>query len=170
MALQLSEGGRVQGTFPVATSIWDVLLYYEKQSNGKLNLTRQLSAHVADKKRKLQQQEEEPQETVALYQQPVISFLQREVLVVYSYPPPPKKKHKTNLWTALVQYLGAGTILTHTHHTHHTHTHTHIHFSLSPRYLTTKRCPRFKICVERPFTIWEWTPMVCCGFTLDLQK
>jgi len=65
VGLQMPEGGRVQANFPANTSLWDVLLHFEVQSEGKLNLTKRVAG---DQK----------------YLLPAVTYLQREVRQTFS--------------------------------------------------------------------------------------
>ncbi|KAJ3081385.1 Tether containing UBX domain for GLUT4 [Quaeritorhiza haematococci] len=49
IALQLEEGGRLMGSFPTTTPIWNILTHFEQQSKGTLNLTRKESVPSAEK-------------------------------------------------------------------------------------------------------------------------
>jgi hypothetical protein len=73
VGLQLPEGGRVQANFPANTRLWDVLLQFEQQGEGKLNLTKRVAAGTGDKKRKA----DEPAE--GYYMLPALTYMQREV-------------------------------------------------------------------------------------------
>ncbi|KAJ3296620.1 Tether containing UBX domain for GLUT4 [Borealophlyctis nickersoniae] len=39
VALQSEDGGRLMGKFPTSTSLWDILVHFEKEGNGTVNLT-----------------------------------------------------------------------------------------------------------------------------------
>jgi hypothetical protein len=73
VGLLLPVGGRVQANFPANTRLWDVLLQFEQQGEGKLNLTKRVAAGTGDKKRKA----DEPAE--GCYMLPALTYMQREV-------------------------------------------------------------------------------------------
>ncbi|KAL1925376.1 uncharacterized protein VTP21DRAFT_259 [Calcarisporiella thermophila] len=79
IALQLEEGGRLVDKFSPNASLWNILLHFEKQSNGALNLTRREAQHpknpnslkkIADKFKN--------KEAPASYLQPVCVVLNKE--------------------------------------------------------------------------------------------
>ncbi|CAG8747765.1 18927_t:CDS:10, partial [Dentiscutata erythropus] len=77
IALQLDDGGRMIEKFPITTSIWDIILHFEKTSaNGSLNLTRR-TAPAPPKKGFSLKKFSKSSET-QFYQQPVCLILNRE--------------------------------------------------------------------------------------------
>ncbi|CAG8621671.1 26537_t:CDS:10, partial [Racocetra persica] len=76
IALQLDDGGRMIDKFPITTSIWDILLHFEKKSdNGSLNLTKR-TAPAPKKKgflKKLNKSND-----IQFYIQPVCLILNQE--------------------------------------------------------------------------------------------
>ncbi|CAG8595028.1 317_t:CDS:2, partial [Dentiscutata heterogama] len=77
IALQLDDGGRMIEKFPITTSIWDIILHFERTSaNGSLNLTRR-TAPAPPKKGFSLKKFSKSSET-QFYQQPVCLILNRE--------------------------------------------------------------------------------------------
>ncbi|KAF0451245.1 Tether containing UBX domain for GLUT4 [Gigaspora margarita] len=78
IALQLDDGGRMIEKFPITTSIWDILLHFEKTSdNGSLNLTRRTAAAPPKKGFSLKKFGSKSSEK-QFYQQPVCLILNKE--------------------------------------------------------------------------------------------
>ncbi|CAG8528787.1 2283_t:CDS:10 [Acaulospora morrowiae] len=71
VALQLDDGGRLIGKFPITSSLWDILIHFESSSqDGSLNLTRR-TAPVPKKKTLLKKIAGQSKDA-HFYQQPVL--------------------------------------------------------------------------------------------------
>ncbi|CAG8580866.1 1856_t:CDS:2, partial [Cetraspora pellucida] len=78
IALQLDDGGRMIDKFLITTSIWDILLHFEKKSdNGSLNLTRR-TAPAPKKKGVSLKKLINKSSDVQFYLQPVCLILNQE--------------------------------------------------------------------------------------------
>ncbi|KAI8602980.1 GLUT4 regulating protein TUG-domain-containing protein [Dissophora ornata] len=81
LALQLEDGGRMVQSFAITTTLWDVLLGFERASNGSLNLTRRTAVPQATSKNifSLQRIKKAVKPAAEVYLLPVVILLDREV-------------------------------------------------------------------------------------------
>ncbi|RHZ69366.1 hypothetical protein Glove_284g104 [Diversispora epigaea] len=79
IALQLDDGGRIIGKFPITISLWDILIYFENKEdqNEPLNLTKRLAPAPQTKKKNFFKKMSKAEELL-FYQQPVCLLLNQE--------------------------------------------------------------------------------------------
>ncbi|KAF9175270.1 Tether containing UBX domain for GLUT4 [Mortierella sp. AD011] len=84
LALQLEDGGRMIQSFAVTTTLWDVLLGFEKASNGTLNLTRRTAVPQPTSKNifSLQRIKKAVKPSTEVYLLPVVILLEREYVSI----------------------------------------------------------------------------------------
>ncbi|KAG0207606.1 Tether containing UBX domain for GLUT4 [Mortierella sp. GBA30] len=85
LALQLEDGGRMIQSFAVSTTLWDVLLGFEKASNGSLNLTRRSAVPQSAASKNifsLQRIRKSLKPATEVYLLPVVILLEREYVTI----------------------------------------------------------------------------------------
>ncbi|ORZ12922.1 hypothetical protein BCR41DRAFT_355918 [Lobosporangium transversale] len=84
LALQLEDGGRMIQSFAVTTTLWDVLLGFERASNGTLNLTRRTAVPQSTTKNifSLQRIKKAVKPATEVYMLPVVILLEREYVSI----------------------------------------------------------------------------------------
>ncbi|KAF9114985.1 Plant UBX domain-containing protein 1 [Mortierella sp. AM989] len=84
LALQLEDGGRMVQSFAITSTLWDVLLGFEKASNGVLNLTRRSAVPQTVTKNifSLQRIKKAVKPSTEVYLLPVVVLLGREYVSI----------------------------------------------------------------------------------------
>ncbi|KAF9359533.1 Tether containing UBX domain for GLUT4 [Mortierella sp. AD094] len=84
LALQLEDGGRMIQSFAITTTLWEVLLGFEKASNGTLNLTRRSAVPQSTTKNifSLQRIKKAVKPSAEVYMLPVVILLEREYVSI----------------------------------------------------------------------------------------
>ncbi|KAF9582032.1 Tether containing UBX domain for GLUT4 [Lunasporangiospora selenospora] len=83
LALQLEDGGRVIRSFPISSTLWDVLLGFEQASNGTLNLTRRTAVpQTTTKNIFLLQRIKKAVKPTEVYLLPIVILLEREYVSI----------------------------------------------------------------------------------------
>ncbi|KAF9183386.1 Tether containing UBX domain for GLUT4 [Haplosporangium sp. Z 767] len=85
LALQLEDGGRMIQSFALTTTLWDVLLGFEKASNGTFNLTRRTAVPQPTASKNifsLQRIKKSIKPTTEVYLLPVVILLEREYVSI----------------------------------------------------------------------------------------
>ncbi|KAG0246938.1 Tether containing UBX domain for GLUT4 [Mortierella sp. GBA43] len=83
LALQLEDGGRRVQSFAITTTLWDVLLGFEKESNGSLNLTRRTTVPQSASTNIFSlQQFRKAKPATEVYVLPVVILLEREYVSI----------------------------------------------------------------------------------------
>ncbi|KAG0357282.1 hypothetical protein BC939DRAFT_507696 [Gamsiella multidivaricata] len=84
LALQLEDGGRMVQSFAITSTLWDVLLGFEKASNGSLNLTRRTAVPQSTTKNifSLQRIKKAVKPATEVYLLPVVILLEREYVSI----------------------------------------------------------------------------------------
>ncbi|KAF9942085.1 Tether containing UBX domain for GLUT4 [Mortierella alpina] len=115
LALQLEDGGRVIQSFPVSTSLWDVLLGFEKASNGSLNLTHRTAVPQSTASKNifsLQRIRKSIKPASEVYLLPVVILLEREYVSIQTLKTTSLQLaglHKGNaVFRVLMRYTDAG--------------------------------------------------------------
>ncbi|KAF9954656.1 Tether containing UBX domain for GLUT4 [Mortierella alpina] len=115
LALQLEDGGRVIQSFAVSTTLWDVLLGFEKASNGSLNLTRRTAVPQSTASKNifsLQRIRKSIKPASEVYLLPVVILLEREYVSIPTLKTTSLQLaglHKGNaVFRVLMRYTDAG--------------------------------------------------------------
>ncbi|KAH7047699.1 hypothetical protein BKA57DRAFT_463151 [Linnemannia elongata] len=84
LALRLEEGGGSVQSFAITTTLWDVLLGFERASNGTLNLTRRTAVPQSTSKNifSLQRIKKAVKPAAEVYLLPVVILLEREYVSI----------------------------------------------------------------------------------------
>ncbi|KAG0261363.1 Tether containing UBX domain for GLUT4 [Mortierella polycephala] len=85
LALQLEDGGRMIQSFALTTTLWDVLLGFEKASNGSFNLTRRTAVPQPTATKNifsLQRIKKSIKPAVEVYLLPIVILLEREYVSI----------------------------------------------------------------------------------------
>ncbi|TPX40573.1 hypothetical protein SeMB42_g04238 [Synchytrium endobioticum] len=79
IALQVEDGGRLTGAFSPSVSFWDILVFFESQSNGTLNLTQRAEIPPKEKQGNLLSAIKElAKKNTPVYMMPVCLFVNKE--------------------------------------------------------------------------------------------
>ncbi|KAJ3046254.1 Tether containing UBX domain for GLUT4 [Rhizophlyctis rosea] len=80
IALQTDDGTRLMDKFPTTIKLWDILVHFEKKSNGSLNLTTRTGVPPPNEKQKFMKAFLKPNATV--YMMPICIFMNQEYATI----------------------------------------------------------------------------------------